>query len=141
MPDHTKTFVLKTDASIRGLEAARMQQHEGKYHPVAYGSKKLTSAEQNCSTLEKECLAIVWGITKFRLHLVGKIFIQQMDHKPPTSNQAKFRNDLLMRWTLALQGYDHRVEGIPGRDDVVAEYLSRIVARLMANLRDQRQWD
>ena len=45
VPDYTKTFVLKTDASNRGLGAALMQQHEGKYHPVAYGSKKLTSAE------------------------------------------------------------------------------------------------
>ena len=52
VPDYTKTFVLKTDASNRGLGAAFMQQHEGKYHPVAYGSKKLTSAEQNYSILQ-----------------------------------------------------------------------------------------
>ena len=127
MPDYTKTFVLKTDASNRGLGAARMQQHEGKYHPVAYGSKKLTSAEQNYSTLEKECLAIVWGITKFRLYLVGKTFILQTDHKPLSYlNQAKFHNDRVMRWALALQEYDYRVEDIPGKDNVVADYLSRI---------------
>ena len=128
VPDYTKTFVLKTDASNRQLGAALMQQHEGKYHPVAYGSKKLTSAEQNYSTLEKECLAIVWGITKFRLHLVGKTFVLQTDHKPLTYlNQAKFHNDRVMRWALALQGYDYRVEDIPGKDNVVADYLSRIV--------------
>ena len=128
VPDYTKTFVLKTDASNRGLGAALMQQHEGKYHPVAYGSKKLTSAEQNYSTLEKECLAIVWGITKFRLYLVGKTFVLQTDHKPLSYlNQAKFHNDRVMRWALALQGYDYRVEDIPGKDDVVADYLSRIV--------------
>ena len=126
--DYTKTFVLKTDASNRGLGAALMQQHEGKYHPVAYGSKKLTSAKQNYSTLEKECLAIVWKIVKFCLYLAGKTFILQADHKPLTYlDQAKFHNDWVMQWALALQGYDYRVEDIPGRDNVVADYLSRTV--------------
>ena len=104
VPDYAKTFVLMTDAS------------------------KLTSAEQNYSTLEKECLAIVQGITKFRLYLVGKSFILQTDHQPLAYlNQAKFYNDRVMRWALALQGYDYRVEDIQGRDNVVADYLSRIV--------------
>ena len=91
VPDYTKTLVLKTDALNRGLRDTLMQKHQGKRHPVAYGSKKLTSAEQNYSTLEKECLAIVWELTKFRLDSVGKIFILQTDHKPLTNlNQVNF---------------------------------------------------
>ena len=127
MPDYTKTFVLKTDVSNRGLEAALMQQHVGKYHSVAYSSNKPTTAKQNYSTREKECLAIVWRIAKFRLYLVGKTFILQTDHKPLFYlNQAKFYSDRVMRWALALQDYDYRVEDIPGRDNVV-DYLSRIM--------------
>ena len=75
LPDHSKPFILRTDASNCGLDAALMQQHDEKPYPVAYASKKLASAETNYSTLEKECLGIVWDITKFRLYLAGKPFM------------------------------------------------------------------
>ena len=60
-------------------------------------------AECRYSTLERECLAILWGMTKFRLYLAGKPFILQTDHKPLSHlNQAKFQNNQIMRWALAL---------------------------------------
>ena len=90
---------------------------------------KLFSAECKYSTLEWKCLAIVWRMTKFQFYLAGKPFILQTDHKPLTYlNQAKFQNDRIMRWALALQGYDNKVESIPGKDNVVADYLSRIIS-------------
>ena len=65
---------------------------------------------------------------KFRLYLAGKFFILQTDHTLLSYlNQAKFQNDRIMRWALALQGYDCKVESIPGKDNVVADYLSRII--------------
>ena len=98
LPDPEKTFILRTDASNCGLEAALTQQHRDKLHPVAYGSKKLTHAERKYSTIEKECLAIVWGVTKFRLFLGGKPFILYTDLKPLSfMNQAKFGNDRVLR--------------------------------------------
>ena len=128
LPDHAKPFILRTDASNCGLEAALMQEHNKKYYPVEYGSKKPTSAERRYSTLEKEYLAIVWGVFKFRLYLAGKPFILQTDHQPLTFlNDAKFKNDRIMRCALALQGYDYIVKDIPEKDNVLADYLSRIV--------------
>ena len=98
LPDHNKTFILRTDASNCGLGAALMQEHEGRYFPIAYGSNKLTSAERKYSTIEKECLAIVRGLSKFRLNLAGKPFVSQTDHQPLTfPKDAKFRNDRIMR--------------------------------------------
>ena len=98
------------------------------FFSIAFGSKKLTSAERKYSTIEKECLAIVWGVSKFRLYLVGKPFVLQTDHQPLTFlKDAKFRNDRLMRWSLALQGYVYTVKDIPGKNNVVADYLSRLV--------------
>ena len=86
------------------------------------------SAEKRYSTLEKECLAIVWGMSKFRLYLAGKPFILQTDNQPLTFlNEAKFKNDRIMRWALALQGYDYTVKGISGKDNVVSDYLSYVV--------------
>ena len=59
LPHHSKTFILRTDALKCGLGAAFMQKHEGRIFPIAYATKKLTSAEQKYSAIEKECLAIV----------------------------------------------------------------------------------
>ena len=128
LPDHQKPFNLRTDASNCGLGASLMQELNDKLYPVAYASKKVSSAECKYSTLERECLAIAWEMTKFRLYFAGKPFILQTDHKPLSYlNQAKFQNDRIMRWALALQGYDYKVVSIPGKDNVVADYLSRII--------------
>ena len=82
LPDHNKTFGLRTDASNYGLGAALMQEQEGRFFPIAYESKKLTSAERKYSTIEKTCLAIVRVVSKFRLYLAGKPFVLQTDHPP-----------------------------------------------------------
>lgn len=106
-----------------------MQQYGEKLYPVKYASKKLAPPERKYSTLEKECLAIVWGTSKFRLYLMGKPFVLQTDHQPLSYlDRAKFQNDRIMRWALSLQSYDYRVEDIPGKDNVVADYLSRMMA-------------
>ena len=68
------------------------------------------------------------GLTKFRLFLAEKLFLSQTDHKPLSfMNQAKLGNDYILRWRLALQGYDYQVQDIPGKDNIVADYLSRII--------------
>ena len=105
-----------------------MQQHDEKLYPVAYASKKLVPAETRYSTLEKECLDIVWGITKFRLYLAGKPFVLQIDYQPIAYiKKNKYQNDRIMRWALALQKYDYTVQDIPGKDNVAADYLSRVM--------------
>ena len=128
LPDHSKPFILRTDASNFWLGATLLQQHEEKLYPVAYASKKLAPAETRYSTLEKECLGIVWGVTKFRLYLAGKPFILQTNHQPLAYiNKTKYQNDRIMRWALALQGYDYTVQDIPGKDNVAADYFSRVM--------------
>ena len=131
LPDHSKPFILRTDASNCGLGAALMQQHDERLYPVAYASKKLAPAETKYSTLEKACLCIVRGITKFRLYLAGKPFILQTDHQPLAYiNNTKYQNDRIMRWALSLHGYDYTVQGIPGKNNVGADYLSRVLNKL-----------
>ena len=128
LPDHSRNFTLRTDASNSGIGAVLMQEHEGKLHPVAYASKKLTNAETKYSTLEKECLAIIWGVGKFRLFLAGKKFVLQTDHKPLTFlSTARYKNDRILRWSLSLQGCDFVVKDIAGKENVMADYLSRII--------------
>ena len=127
LPDPAKTYFLRTDASNNGIGAVLMQWHDEKLFPVCYASKKLSSAERNYSTIEKECLAIVWGIKRFHLYLYGVPFVLQTDHEPlKYMDSAKYTNARLMRWTMFLQSYNFKLEAIKGSEDVRAAYLSRV---------------
>lgn len=76
IPDFTKTFVIETDASGGGIGAAMMQ--EGK--PLAYISKTLSQRHQALSTYEKELLAVVYAVEKWRSYLIGRHFVVEIDH-------------------------------------------------------------
>ena len=69
LPDWEKTFIVRTDASDRGIGAVLLQETEGTPLPVAYISKRFLSREANYSAIEKECLAIVWAVEKFQPYL------------------------------------------------------------------------
>ena len=128
LPDPEKTFVLRTDALDYGIGAVLIQEHEGKLFLICYASKKLSDAEGNYSTIEKECLAVVWGIKRFHVYLYGVRFVLQTDHEPLTyMNRAKFTNNRLMRWAMFLQSYNMKVEAMKGSDIVEADYLSRVM--------------
>ncbi|KAK3085578.1 hypothetical protein FSP39_005598 [Pinctada imbricata] len=127
LPNLKEPFVLQTDASDRGIGAVLLQDDHGKKLPVAYASRKLKGAECAYATVEKECLAIVWAIQKFRRYLYGTEFIIETDHKPLMYlNRSKLTSSRLMRWALLLQPYRFRIVAIKGRDNVGADYLSRI---------------
>ena len=127
LPNTTRPFVLRTDASDVGLGAVLLQEHEDGIFPVAYASRKLTRAERNYSVVERECLAIVWAVAKFYRWLYGRQFVLQTDHRPLIFlDRAKMANARVMRWALALQPFSFRTESIKGSDNVGADYLSRV---------------
>ena len=80
LPMWTRQFHLRTNASDKGIGAILMQEVEGTLFPLSYINKKLNKAELNYSTLEKECLAIVWAVKKFRNYLHGTELIIETDH-------------------------------------------------------------
>ena len=127
LPDMSQIFILMTDASDRGIGAVLMQEQNDTKMPVAYASRKLKGSEIAYSTIEKECLAIVWAIQKFQRYLYGREFILETDHKPLTYlNKKKVANARLMRWALILQPYRFRIVAVRGKDNVGADYLSRL---------------
>ena len=94
--------------------------------PIAYASKKLLHREKNYSTIEKECLGIIWGIENFRKYLYGVEFLLETDHIPLSYLQtAKILNPRIMRWAMRLQSYRFRNVAIRGQDNLGADYLSR----------------
>ncbi|GFN88916.1 Zinc finger protein [Plakobranchus ocellatus] len=127
LPDVNKRFVLRTDASDRGLGAALMQENEGTLFPVAYARKKLTDRGRKYSVTEREAVAIMWGVKKFSLYLYGTVFTLQTDHGTlQFLNATKFDSPRIMRWALALQEYSFDVQYIKISENVGADYLSRI---------------
>ncbi|XP_070206100.1 uncharacterized protein [Littorina saxatilis] len=126
LPDLSQPFTLRTDASDHGLGAVLMQEKDGVFHPVAYASRKLSTPESKYSTIERECLAVVWATQKFQPFLYGQTFVLETDHQPLRYLQtAKVVNSRLMRWSLLLQAYSFTVRVIPGSRNVGADYLSR----------------
>ena len=126
LPDLSKEFILQCDASEVGVGASLLQEHGGTLFPVAYASKKFLARERKYSTIEKECLSLVFGVKKFEVYLYGKPFTLQTDHQPLIYlNTAKVSNDRIMRWALFLQRYMVRIEAIKGSHNVVADFLSR----------------
>ncbi|XP_070209818.1 uncharacterized protein [Littorina saxatilis] len=106
LPDLKKDFVLRTDASGKRLGAVLLQETEGFLHPVCFASRKLTLAEAAYATVERECLAIVWGIQKFEAYLppnkpemmCDEVFIQLL---PSDGFWRGFR----LEWACCFTGY------------------------------------
>ena len=127
LPDREKPYVLRTDASDKAIAAVLFQEYDGVLFPTGYISRKLIPRERNYTISEKECLAVVWAINKFKVYLLGKDFHLQTDHQSLAYlNNAKFTNQRIMRWALALQPYRFTVEYIRGTDNVGADLLSRL---------------
>ena len=120
-------MVLQTDASNHGVSGCLLQEVKGVRHPVLYVSRKLKPAERNYSTIEKECLAVVFAISKLQHYLYGNEFVLETDHRPLTWMRTKdHQNARVTRWNLALQPYNFRVRNIKGRDAIWADALSRL---------------
>ncbi|XP_065939358.1 uncharacterized protein [Magallana gigas] len=129
LPNIKETFILQTDASDRGLGAVLLQEELGQKLQIAYASRKLRESECKYATVEKECLTVVWAIQKFQKNVYGHEFILETDHSPLVYlNKAKVTNPRLMSWALSLQPYRFTIHAIKGKDNVGADYLSRLMS-------------
>lgn len=69
--DYEETFFLRVDASVSGLGAVLLQDINGAKIPIAFANKKLLDRERNCSTIEKEYMAIVLAAGKLKTYRLG----------------------------------------------------------------------
>lgn len=122
--------VISVDASKNGLGAVLMQ----KGIPCAYASKAMTETQQRYAQIEKELLAICFGIDKFQQYIFGQRTIVESDHKPLVPIFKKNLHECparLQRMLLRLQKFDIEVRYKPGKELVIADTLSR------ANLKEE----
>lgn len=126
-PDFNKKFILTTDASNYAIGAVLSQ--EG--HPISFASRTLNDHETNYSTIEKELLAIVWAVKYFRPYLYGRKFSIKTDHRPLVwLGSLKEPNSKLQRWKIKLEEFNYDIEYVKGKDNVVADGLSRFQIHL-----------
>ena len=131
--DPEKPIVLVTDSSAYGIGAVLCHKIEGKERPVTFASHTLNTAERNYSQLEKEALALVYGLRQFHDYLWGQpVFTLVTDHRPllglfgsakPISHMASGR---IQRWALLMQAYRYELIHRSGERLGTADALSRL---------------
>ncbi len=119
-------FILCTDASDIGLGGILMQKRNGKPQPTAYASRLCTSAERNYSITERETLAVIYCLERFRDMILDYKVKVWTDHTA-IQNLFKHKNlrGRLARWFMTFQEYEVNFKYIPGKKTAAADALSR----------------
>ncbi|GFX36560.1 retrovirus-related Pol polyprotein from transposon 17.6 [Trichonephila clavipes] len=120
-PDFKISFELFTDASSIGVGAVLNQEQR----PVVFASRTLSAAERNYTVTERECLAVVWALNKFRTYL-GSLPIKVItDHTALTHlTNGKNLSNRMIRWALKLAEFNIEWKHRPGTQNTVADVLS-----------------
>lgn len=127
-------FVVETDASEHSIAAILSQSGR----PVAFFSKTLSHSEQNHSAVEKEALAIVEALKKWRHFLIGRHFKLITDQRSvsfmfDTKHSSKIKNEKIQRWRLELSCYSYDIVYRPGNENIVADTFSRVCGATTEN--------
>ncbi|KAK1432034.1 hypothetical protein QVD17_08920 [Tagetes erecta] len=127
-PDWSLPFEIMCDASDYAIGAVLGQRVEKKPVAIYYASKTLSDAQLNYTTTEKELLAVVYALDKFRSYIWGSKVIVYSDHSAVRYlMEKKDAKPRLIRWILLLQEFNLEIRDKKGSENVVADHLSRVV--------------
>ena len=131
--DEKRNLILACDASPYGVGAVISHViDDGEEHPIAFASRTLTKSERNYSQIEKEALAIIFGVWKFHKYLYGRLFHLYTNHKPlvnilgPKTAVPILAAARMQRWAVILQAYNYQVEYRPSKEHDNADALSHL---------------
>ena len=131
--DPSLPLCLAGDASAYGIGAVISHiMPDGKEYPIAFASQTLLPSEKNYSQIEREALALIFGVTKFHSYLYGRQFTLITDHKPLTTIIGEKKQvppmaaARLQRWALKLSAYTYEIKFRRTQDHSNADCLSRL---------------
>ena len=123
-PQFDKEFTLSVDSSEYSTGFVLSQEHEGKLHPVCFGSRALRDNELKWHITDKEGLALVEGIQIYKHYLANNKFTVFTDVSVKYLQKLKDSQGRLVRWGLLLQGYNFEIKHKSGSQNCTA-YFSR----------------
>lgn len=141
-PDFSKGFTIQCDASDTGVGGVLTLVSDGEEVVIAFCSRSLSKAERNYSVTERELVALLFSLEKFRPYVEGTHFKEITDHysllwlrglKEPTGKLA--------RWAIKLQQYSFDMEHRKGKLHVVPDALSRSFPTVSAIAVDMENLD
>lgn len=131
--DASLPLVLSVDSSAYGIGAVLAHAYpDGSERPISCASRTLTDAEINYSQLDKEALAIMYGVQKHHQYIYGRSFTLKTDHKPlvfifgPKGGIPQTAASRLQRWAAKLAAYDFKIKYVASKCNGNADALSRL---------------
>jgi hypothetical protein len=125
LPYFSLSFVLECDASRVGIGEVLMQGG----HPIMFESRKLNEIDIIYPIYDKDILAIMHALTKFRQYLVGSRFVAKTNHNSlKYFLDQKYLSERQQKWVSNIQAFDFDIEYVKGKRNIIADALSRRLA-------------
>lgn len=138
-PNFKEIFIVTCDASDVAIGAVLSQGIIPNDKPVQFYSKTLNETQTRYPTIEKELMAIVMAVENFRHYLYGRRFIIYTDHRPLLYiMKNKKPSSRLFRWKIALLEFNFDIYHKDGKQNVVADALSRITLNDLTNTEEEK---
>jgi hypothetical protein len=126
-PDWTLPFHISSDASDTAIGAVLGQEEDHLPYAIYFISKNMSPAELNYTVTEKEFLVVIYAINKFRHYITRYSTFVHTDHSTIKYLMNKpITNARVTRWLLLLQEFYITIVDRPGKENVVADFLSRL---------------
>jgi len=126
-PDFSKDFIIFSDASKIGAGAVLCQIQNEQYFPVAYASWLFSPTQRRYSTTEREMLALILAVRKWKGYFLNRKFLAKTDHKALTGYMNLHDpHGRIARWTAELNQFSFKLQHVPGKTNIMADALSRV---------------